>query len=69
VFGEHGISLSAVIQHEPPEATGSDRVAVVVMTHEAKEGAVQQALIELSNLDAVTAEPVCIRVVEEHEEF
>jgi len=69
VFGEHGISLSAIMQHEMPEEATDNAVPVVVLTHEAQEGDVQGALAELSQLDALTAEPVCIRVVEEHEEF
>jgi homoserine dehydrogenase len=68
VFGNHNISLSAVVQHESPKGQG-DGVPIVVTTHIAREGNVRSALAELARLDVVRAEPVSIRVVEEHEEF
>jgi len=69
VFGRHEISLSAVVQHELPKGQGDgDSVPIVVTTHRAREGNVRQALAEVALLDVVRNEPVCIRVVEEHEE-
>lgn len=67
-FGDRGISLSAVMQHET-EARASDVVTIVVMTHEAREGDMRTALKEIAALDAVRQPPVMIRVVEEHEEY
>ncbi len=70
VFGDHGISLSAVVQHELPKGQGDgESVPIVVTTHWAREGDVRRALHEVGSLDVVVTEPVCIRVVEEHEEF
>ena len=69
VFGDHAISLSAVMQHETPEDATDDIAPIVVLTHEAKEGDLQRALTELAKLEVLTAEPVCIRVIEEHKEF
>ncbi|MBN1342153.1 MAG: homoserine dehydrogenase [Phycisphaerae bacterium] len=69
VFGAHDISLSAINQHEPEASAESESVPVVVTTHVAREGNVRQALAEVSSLGVVTCPPVCIRVVEEHEEF
>lgn len=69
VFAEHNISLSAITQHEMPEDQDDRTVAIVVTTHKAREGDVRQALDEVTSLDVVSAEPVCIRVVKEYEEF
>ncbi len=70
VFGEHQISLSAVVQHESPAQQGNGpSVPIVVTTHRAKEGYVRRAIESLRTLDVVLADPICIRVVEEHEEF
>ena len=70
VFGDYQISLSAVLQHETNCQPMDDVVPVVVMTHLAKEGAVREALRQIGRLhDVVTQQPVCIRVVEEHEEY
>ncbi len=69
VFGEHAISLSAINQQEAPEGHTGETVPIVVTTHEAREGNVRAALAEIASLDVVQAEPVCIRVVKEYEEF
>jgi homoserine dehydrogenase len=69
VFGRHAISLSGVAQHEPPEQHADESVPIVITTHLAREGNVRKALKDVASLDVVRAEPVCIRVVSEHEEF
>jgi homoserine dehydrogenase len=69
VFGDHGISLRAVTQHEPNGQTSPDTVPVVVLTHEAIEGRMREALEAIAALDMVRDKPVMIRVVEEHEEY
>ncbi len=69
VFGEHQISLSAIVQHEAPEPAVENVVPVVVLTHTAREGNVQEALRRVERLDVVREKPICIRIVEEHEEF
>jgi len=69
VFGESGISLRAVTQHEPADGGPSDAVPVVVLTHEAIEGRMREALRQIAALSDVHGEPVMIRVVEEHEEY
>ena len=62
VLGAKNISLSAILQHESePEMP----VPVVIMTHQANEGSLRQALAEISKLEVVSEPPVCIRVVEE----
>ena len=60
VLGDHLISISSVIQKE------ADRVAqtaeIVIMTHPAKEAAMQQALDELEHLAVVKEISNFIRV-------
>ena len=69
VFGEHDISLSAVVQHESSEDLEGGAVPIVITTHLAREGNVRQALTRIASLDVVLTTPVCIRMVEEYAEF
>lgn len=62
VLGSKQISLSAILQHE---SEPTKPVPVIIMTHLAREGAVQQALKEIAQLDVVCEPPTCIRVAEE----
>jgi homoserine dehydrogenase len=59
ILGTHHISISSVIQKERREESS---VPVVMMTHEAREGNMRQALQEIDHLDVVTAATICIRV-------
>ena len=61
ILGEHGISIASVIQ-KGRHAQAS--VPVVMMTHEAVEGAMQKALGGIDALDAVTGKTACLRVEE-----
>jgi len=54
ILGAHGVSIAQVVQDGTPE--GGQPVWVVVLTHEAREGAVQAALAEIDQL-AVVREP------------
>ena len=69
VFGDKGISLSAITQHEADDSITDDVVPVIVTTHVASEGAMQEALRLIQSLDVVAGPLVCIRVVEEREEY
>ena len=69
VFGDHAISLRAVTQHESPPGHRNDAVPIVVLTEETDEGRMRTALAEIARLACVAAEPVMIRIVEEHEEY
>jgi homoserine dehydrogenase len=69
VFGDRGISLRAVTQHESNDGPHDNAVPVVVLTHEAVEGRMREALAEIAALGDVREKPVMIRVVEEHEEY
>ena len=69
VFGEHGISLRAVTQHESAGQPDGDNVPVMVLTHVAREGRMGEALEQIAKLEVVKARPVMIRLVEEHVEY
>ncbi len=59
ILGQEGISLASVLQKEE-EAGGL--VPVVLVTHEAEEGAINRALSRLEELDAVEGRPVRLRI-------
>ncbi len=63
VLAKHRISIASVIQHE---STGSGDneglVPLVVMTHEATDGAAKAATEEIQQLEAVSGEVVRLRV-------
>jgi homoserine dehydrogenase len=60
VFGDHLISIASVIQKETDESTQT--AEVVIMTHPAREVAMQRALAELSKLSVVREISNFIRV-------
>ena len=62
VLGDHQISISGALQHE---GTGPDNtVPVVITTHLTQEKNMAAALRELKDLDVVSGEPVCVRIVD-----
>ncbi|MBI5231844.1 MAG: homoserine dehydrogenase [Coriobacteriales bacterium] len=61
VFGDHGVSLAAVIQKRADEVTGAE---IVYVTHIAREADVRAALDEIAELDVVSAVASMIRVEE-----
>ena len=68
ILGKHQISISSVLQKEPPvEAEGSS-VPVVITTHQAREGEIRNALDEIDALEVSTEKSVCINIIDEHEE-
>ena len=58
ILGAAGISLASVVQKE----TVGDSASIILITHEAKEGSLRQALDEIEQLDTVQAKPVMIRI-------
>ncbi len=61
VLGEHGVSIASVIQHEPtPESGGW--VPLVIMTHEAPEGAARSAADCIEKLASTRGGVVRLRV-------
>jgi homoserine dehydrogenase len=64
VLGKHGISIASVIQHEPNDSDGNQPlVPLVIMTHQAKEGAAQDAVDDISSLPSVRQGSVRMRVL------
>ena len=68
-LGKQGISIASVLQKEMTGTQSAKPVIpVVIITHTAKEKSVRKALAAIKNMDVVIEEPVCISIVEEHEE-
>ena len=66
ILGRHGISVASINQREG----GEDRtVPVVITTHKSREGAVQLALKEIDALGTILRPTVCVRIVDQPEEF
>ncbi|MEX0824941.1 MAG: homoserine dehydrogenase [Pirellulaceae bacterium] len=61
-LGQHGISIASVIQHEPDRSNGGETVPLVVMTHQAPEGAAGRAVREIESLSSVIGDVVRLRV-------
>jgi homoserine dehydrogenase len=69
ILGKHDISISSVLQPEPPEGVEIvEGVPVIITTHRAQEGSVRKALNEVDALDVVKGKSVCIGIVDEHPE-
>jgi len=69
ILGEHNISISSVLQHEPPAGSdGSEGVPVVITTYRALEGDVSKALAQVDTMKVIKAPSVCIGIVDEHPE-
>jgi homoserine dehydrogenase len=67
VLGKHDISIESVIQKGRGHEHGAS-VSVVMMTHEAQERSVRQALQVIDTLPSVRGETMCIRVEDTDEE-
>ncbi len=64
ILGRHEISIASVIQHETtdPTADGFGLVPLVIMTHTAPEGAVENAMEAIKQLRCIHAGTVRMRV-------
>jgi len=62
VLGRHNISISAVIQKGRSASSVEEAVPIVMLTHEAKEVAVKEAIKEIDQLDIVKAPTQVIRI-------
>ncbi len=62
-LGSHGISIESMVQtsHDVADSTP---VAIVIMTHEAREGSIQEALSEIDQLDIICEKTSFIRIEE-----
>ncbi len=68
LLGDHGISIAALVQHEPHEPRPDGAVPVLVTTRSAKDQTVRAAIAEIAALDRVIGRVVCIPIMEEHME-
>lgn len=66
ILGQQKISLSAIMQHE---VNHGQFVPIVITTHLANEGAVQQALKAIDALPAIGGKTVCLRIIDQPREF
>jgi homoserine dehydrogenase len=64
VLGKHQISIASVIQHEPSGDGAGRVVPLVIMTQQAREGAVQAAVAEIDRLKCVRPVSVRMRVLD-----
>lgn len=62
VLGEHGISIASVIQHEPHNEDDRAGVPLVIMTHQAVQANISDAVAEIDRLGTVRPPSVCMRV-------
>jgi homoserine dehydrogenase len=71
VLARHDISIASVIQHEPDsiEAGEHPEADLVIMTYYTVEGAIDAALGQIVELDAVRQTPVKMRVLHEGSVF
>ena len=65
-LGDHGISLSAINQHESAEG---QLVPIVITTHLAAEGAVRRALGVIDALPNIHTSTVCLRIIDQPKEY
>jgi len=70
VLGKYNISINSVLQKEVSNNVQDQRgVPVVITTHNAPESNVSKALKETDALEVITDRSVCIRIINEHEEY
>lgn len=63
VFGNNGMSISSVIQHEPRREK-DPFVPLVIMTYEANAAAAAKSMAEIEQLAPVQPNSLCLRVLE-----
>ncbi|NPD68402.1 homoserine dehydrogenase [Lichenicola cladoniae] len=63
VLRDCGVSLKSMLQHgQAPSALPDESVPIVLVTHETREVAMQEATARIAGLDVVVASPVMIRI-------
>lgn len=67
ILGQHGISLSAILQRETTE--DGQFVPVVITTHRATEGPMRESVKALDRLPTVMPPTVCLRIIDQPKEF
>ena len=65
ILGQYQLSIASLIQHEPEDHCATPMVPLVIMTHEAPEGAARKAVEKISELGVVSGPNVRMRVMDE----
>jgi homoserine dehydrogenase len=65
VLGEHDVSIASIIQHERHPDRVEPTVTLVIMTHQAPEGAARKAVQRIAQLAVVHSGSTRMRVMEE----
>lgn len=65
ILGQYQLSIASLIQHEPDTESSTPLVPLVIMTHEAPEGAARKAVEKISQLGVVGGQSVRMRVMDE----
>ncbi len=63
ILGDEKLSIASIIQHEPTEKGDDQPVQLVIMTHQAPEGAAKSAVDRILALPVVSGTPVRMRVM------
>ena len=58
-LGNYNISIASMIQ---PDRHQAEAVPIVIMTHEAREGDIRKALVEIDQLDIIREKTRLIRI-------
>jgi len=61
ILGDYNISIKSVLQKEDAR-NSTDSVPIIMLTHKAREKAIQDALKRISDLSVVKEYPLLIRV-------
>ncbi len=64
ILGEQKLSIASIIQHEPLPRVQGSTVQLVIMTHEAPEGAARTAVERIMSLAVVSGDSVRMRVMQ-----
>lgn len=65
VLGDHNVSIASIIQHERHPDRSDPTVTLVIMTHQAPEGAARKAVAKIASLPVVHSGSTRMRVMEE----
>ena len=66
ILGDHRVSVASIRQHEMNE---TQFVPVVITTHLASEGPMQDAVRTIDALDTIAGPSVCLRIIDQPQEF
>jgi homoserine dehydrogenase len=64
ILSDNGVSITSLLQKEEAR----DTIPLVMTTHQAREGAITQALNKIEGLEETASPPIYIRIIEEHPE-